>query len=100
MEPEPIQFETDPGRYRHFKLSADGPIAILTLAVPVVVAPIFCDRRALGLIVLHDALHIVALCGFLVLGEKVNLLHRAVYLGSTVGEKSVGLVVVTRGPYG
>ncbi len=30
---EPIQFETDPGRYRHFKLSVDGPLATLTLDV-------------------------------------------------------------------
>ena len=30
---EPIQFETDPSRYRHFKLSVDGPIATLTLDV-------------------------------------------------------------------
>ena len=30
---EPIQFETGPGRYRHFKLSVDGPLATLTLDV-------------------------------------------------------------------
>ena len=30
---EPIQFETDPGRYRHFKLSVDGPLGTLTLDV-------------------------------------------------------------------
>ena len=30
---EPIQFEADPGNYKHFKLSFDGPIATLMLDV-------------------------------------------------------------------
>src|SRR6267142_2999206 len=29
----PIAFETDPARYRHWKLSMEGPIARLTMAV-------------------------------------------------------------------
>ncbi|MBK8232174.1 MAG: benzoyl-CoA-dihydrodiol lyase [Candidatus Eisenbacteria bacterium] len=29
--PEPIRFETDPSRYRHWKLSFDGPIATLAM---------------------------------------------------------------------
>jgi len=32
-EASPISFETDPGRYRHWKLSLEGPIARLTMAV-------------------------------------------------------------------
>ena len=30
---EPIQFETDPGRYRHLKLSVDGEVATITLDI-------------------------------------------------------------------
>ena len=30
---EPILFETDPSRYRHLKLSVDGPVATLTLDI-------------------------------------------------------------------
>ena len=28
-----VRFETDPGRYRHWRLAVDGPVATLTLAV-------------------------------------------------------------------
>jgi benzoyl-CoA-dihydrodiol lyase len=30
---EPVRFETEPGRYRHWKLATDGPLATLTLDV-------------------------------------------------------------------
>ena len=30
---EPIYFETDPSRYKHFKLAVDGQVATLTLDV-------------------------------------------------------------------
>src|SRR5688572_11097980 len=33
MAADPIQFETDPTRYRHWKLAVDGAVARLTLAV-------------------------------------------------------------------
>ena len=38
MEPGPepgplVSFDTDPGRYRHWRLSVDGPVATLTLDV-------------------------------------------------------------------
>ncbi len=33
MAADPIRFETDPSRYRHWRIDVDGPVATLTMAV-------------------------------------------------------------------